>query len=231
MLIYRHTPWSPTGQFRWNLLDQRLVSSIATIAAEFLLPDGMLVFVCRGELVWAIVADALDHGFIMVRSLYVRVPEKLYVSTLAGVHVVRTLTMLVFQRKDAPPHAPVFSMAHGEIVADSEGFEADDDLLNDEWGILANEDIPWTKDEHGRPFREAVKKSSKFASWLIGTFTKFGDLIIDCLVGTRGVAKMSKEYNRHCISIDSDPMVSVSEFKSGLQIKMESFGELNLQLI
>lgn len=40
--------------------------------------------------------------------------------------------------------------------------------------------------------------------WLLGTFTKQGDVVLDCFAGTGTLARASKSLSRHCVSVEKD---------------------------
>ena len=43
-----------------------------------------------------------------------------------------------------------------------------------------------------------------FCRWLLGTFTKKGDAVLDCFAGTGNFARACKTLHRHCVSVEMD---------------------------
>ncbi|MCO5584296.1 hypothetical protein L7F22_038220 [Adiantum nelumboides] len=181
----------------------RVYQSVFTIAAEFLLDDGALVVACRAVHLFKVISKTYEFQSRHIRSLFLCMPLHTYVMDCDFIVPVATLIVAMFVRDlDGPLSVLFYDRQAGNIAADIDVYEADSDMLREPL-----QESSWTLDTSGAAFRSGVEKSEFFASWLIGTCTTVGDVVLDCLAGCGGMATECKRLHRHCISIEKDVMV------------------------
>lgn len=72
----------------WNVFGDDMVESVFVIGAEFLLRDGTIVCTLRAEHLSLLVKEAELCGFILVRTLFMHLPQVMYVNSEYGQETV-----------------------------------------------------------------------------------------------------------------------------------------------